>query len=146
METDNEIREKSKEALKRGIFTAFIPCRLEIKGRPELEHFPFNVLFMRWKVNEEGKKVSGTALYEPEFHTYKKEGKISSMRYRNIYGNNSCLVIIYDEEEKQYHGEKFIKGESVGFADGKDDWNKFFIHLGILGIKEGEDCLLEVRD
>jgi hypothetical protein len=35
---------------------------------------------------KDGKNITGTALYEPDFHTYRKEGDLSLMIYHNIYG------------------------------------------------------------
>lgn len=130
---------KSKEAMERGTFFGFVPHRLEIKGFPQFDPFPFNVLFMSHSVKD-GKQISGSALYEPDFHTFRKEGHLSLMRYHNVYGGDCYLLIAYDEKNKSYRGEKFVNGKSVGSADGGDDWHKFFIHLTMLGLAGGEKC------
>lgn len=133
---------KRNVALSRGSFSAFIPHRLEIAWNPELDIFPFNVLFMSHTVRD-GQKVTGSVLYEPEFHTYKKEGPLSSMRYRNIYGGDCYIMISFDEEKKVYCGEKFINGECVTTTDGGNDWQLFFTHLTMTGLSDGERCLFE---
>jgi hypothetical protein len=37
------------------------------------------------------------------------------MRYNNIYGGECCLVIVYDEKNRRYRGEKLINGKPVSF-------------------------------
>ena len=128
-----------QDSLNKGVFFGFVPHRLEMKEFPEFNNFPFNVLFMQYGTRD-GKRVSGSATYEPEFWTYKKEGDLSSMRYHNIYGGDSYLTIVYDEKEKKYVGEKFVGGKSVGSAYGVEDWNMFFMHLTALGLSQGEQC------
>lgn len=130
---------KRKEALERGTQFGFIPHRLELKEFPQFYHFPFNVLFMSTSVKD-GKQITGSALYEPDFHAYRKDGHLSAMRYHNIYGGDCHLIIAYDEESKQYRGEKFVNGKSVGSAYGADDWKTFFVHLTMLGLADGERC------
>lgn len=135
--------EERKEFMSKGNFYAFIPHRLKIDQLPQYDSFPFNIMYMRIK-EENGKKITGTALYEPEFHTYKKEGSLSSMKYRNAYGGDCHVIISYDEEAKRYCGEKFINGKSKWITDGGNDWKQFFIHLTMVGIAEGERCEMEV--
>jgi hypothetical protein len=101
--------------------TAFILNRLAVANKPEYSHFPLNVLFVNFR-NKDGRLQFGTALYEPDVHTYRKEGQLSSMTYHNIYGSECYLGIDYDEKNRRYHGEKFIDGKSVGSADGGDNW------------------------
>ena len=134
-----------KESLDKGVFFGFVPHRLEMKQFPEFNNFPYNVLFMRYGIRD-GKRVSGSATYEPEFWTYKKEDDLSSMRYHNIYGGDACLVIVYDEKKVEYRGEKFVGGRSVGSAYSVKDWNMFFMHLTALGIYEGEQCEFKDAD
>lgn len=137
-------KQKTDEAIKRGTFFGFIPHRLEIAWNPELNNFPFNVLFMSHTVKD-GKRISGSAVYEPEFHTYKKDSHLSFMRYRNAHGGECYLTIAYDEENRKYRGEKFVNGKLVGSADGGDNWEQFFIHLTLLGVVNGERCKFEER-
>ncbi|MCX6745328.1 MAG: hypothetical protein NTX82_07465 [Candidatus Parcubacteria bacterium] len=132
-------KEESQKAMERGTFFGFIPQRLEIKELPQFYHFPFNVLFASTCIKD-GKQVSGSAVYEPDFYTYKKDGHLSCMRYHNIYGGDCHLMIAYDEENKKYLGEKFVNGEKVGSADGGPDWHLFFVHLTLLGLASGEKC------
>lgn len=128
-----------KESLDKGVSFGFIPHRLEMKEFEKFYNFPFNVLFMRYG-EKDGKEVNGSALYEPDFWTYKNEDNISSMRYHNIYGGDAYLMIIYDEKSGRYCGEKFINGESVGSAYCLKDWKMFFVHLTALGLSPGEQC------
>jgi len=135
-------KQKRDEATKCGSFFGFIPHRLEIAWRPELNNFPFNVLFTSQAI-EDGQKVSGSALYEPEFHTYRKEENVSLMRYRNIYGGQCYLMIAYDEKNKQYYGQKYVNDEMVGSVDGVDNWQLFFTYLAMLGLATNERCEFE---
>jgi hypothetical protein len=121
----------------------FVPHRLEIVWKPEWNRYPFNVLFMGGKVNSDGAKMTGSAIYEPEFGTYKKTGHLSCMRYRNAYGGDCYLMIAFDEENKKYRAEKFVNGDCVSMTDGSDDWDLFFIHLTLSGLANGERCKFE---
>ena len=95
---------------------------------------------------KDGKRVSGSAIYEPDFHTYNKEGNLSFMRYHNVYGGDAQLMIVYDEKNEEYKGEKFVSGKSVGSAYGKANWNMFFMHLTALGLSQGEQCEFKDAD
>jgi hypothetical protein len=116
---------------------AFIPKRLAVANKPEYAHFPLNILFVSYR-NKDGRLQSGTAFYEPDLQTYRKEGQLSSMRYHNIYGSECYLGIGYDEKNRWYRGEKFVDGKSVGSADGGDNWELFFTHFTMLGLAAGE--------
>jgi hypothetical protein len=84
-----------------------------------LSAFPLNILFMSRTIKN-GVQISGSALYEPEFDTYRKDGDVSSMRYHNIYGTTSHLVIAYDEKNKRYRGERFFAQLTMpGLANGE---------------------------
>ena len=124
---------------------AFIPYRLAVANKPEYSHFPLNVLFMSYR-NTDGRLQSGTALYEPDVNTYRKEGHLSSMRYHNVYGGECYLGIDYDEKDRRHRGEKFVNGKLVGSADGDDNWELFFTHLTLLGLVTGERCKFEYVD
>ena len=136
--TDKTFRE---ECVKRGILYAFVPQHLEIPDRPELNVFPYNVMFMKFKV-ENGITVSGTAIYDPLIITFKKEGVKSTMEYFNIYGPECRLRIEVDTINPSYHGEKFVRGEIVGQAEGRE-WDTFFVHFTMLGLSNGERCKFE---
>lgn len=126
------------ESAGKSIFFSFVPKRLEIEGRPELNNFPFNVLFGRNK-SEDEEAIMASALYEPDIMSFKKDGNEWSMNYHNVYGGNSWLSIVYDEVKNSYVGTKFINGESSGMAFG-GQWDMFFIHFTMLGVAKGEMC------
>ncbi|KKR58926.1 MAG: hypothetical protein UT97_C0020G0017 [Parcubacteria group bacterium GW2011_GWC2_40_31] len=138
MEVD---KEKRDEALKHGTFFGFVPHRLEIKEAPEFNDFPFNVLFSSFGMKD-GARVRGSAVYNPDFSTFKKDGDKYSMQYRNGYEGDSWLRIDYDLEKKSWVGEKFVNGESAGMAFGSE-WHMFFVHFTMLGLKNGERCMFE---
>src|SRR3974390_1279802 len=102
----------------------FIPKRLDAAERSETSHFPVNVLFVSFR-SRDGRLQAGSALYEPDFDTYHRKKHLHSMRYRNVYGGGSYLVVTYDEENRRYRGEKSINGTLVGSAGG-GDWQSFF--------------------
>lgn len=127
-----------EDAMKTGVFFGFIPRQLDIGGMPQFSKFPFNILFMKMKV-EGGRQITGTALYEPEFHTFNKENYLSCMRYRNVYGGDNHVMIGYDDSGPSYCAKKFVNGEEVGMTEGSE-WKMFFTHLTMLGISNGERC------
>jgi len=129
---------KRSEALKKGSFFSFIPKRLIISQRPELKNFPLNVLFASFKM-EKGTNLMGSVLYEPDLSTFKKDGEIFSLTYRNSLGGNSQVIISYDTLRKRWSGEKFVNNKPFSVTDGKD-WKGFFIHLTMLGLANGEMC------
>ncbi len=120
----------------KGSFVAFIPYKLDIAGRPELSLFPLNVLFAKYKTVD-GNVVIGKALYEPDLKSLSKKGTVFRMTYRNAYGGDGRLIIRYDFLKEKYQGEKFVRGESVGQAEGTE-WDRFFMQFGVLGISDGE--------
>lgn len=138
---DTYTSDQYQDSVKRGILYGFVPCPLAIPDRPELNAFPFNVLFMQYKV-ENGKTISGSAIYEPDVGSYKQEGNVSSMEYHNKYGPTNWLVIEYDRSKQSYIGKKFVNGESAGEAYGKE-WKWFFVHFTSLGLANGERCMFE---
>lgn len=116
----------------------FVPHRLNIKERPELNIFPQNVLFASQGIRN-GKNVFGDALYEPDLKSYTRKHNESSLNYHSVYGGNHWLVVKYDFLEKRYQGEKFVNGKSVGQAYGLK-WEMFFVHFTMLGLSVGERC------
>jgi hypothetical protein len=136
--------ESFEEQLKQGILYGFIPKELQIEGRPELNVFPFNVLFMRFK-QEGGKTISGSAVYNPNIDSLQQGVDKWSLRYNNAYGGNHWLIIEYDIVSRGYHGKKFVNGKCVGITDGLE-WKGFFIHLTVLGLSNGEQCRFETVD
>ena len=122
-------------------FIGFVPHPLEIKGRPELDVFPLNVLFAKLGTRN-GKNVMGTALYDPSIESFKGEEEKYSMKYHNVYGGDCWLLVTYDLAKKSYRGEKFVNGKSVGISFGSE-WKMFFVHFAILGLTNGERCEFE---
>jgi hypothetical protein len=133
-----------EDVKKNGMGCAFIPHKLEIEGRSELEVFSLNVLFMGFAIKD-GSQVSASALYEPDLASFKKEDNKCSMRYNNAYGGDSWLNIIYDEKDKSYHGDKFVDGKPAGSAYGAH-WDGFFVHFTMLGVVNGEMCQFDKID
>jgi len=118
---------------------AFIPHNLNIEEKPELSDFPFNVLFVSYKrVN--GIDISGTALYEPELFSYRKEEDKKILDYRNIYDPENMLTI--SKYEDKWEGIKTINDKRVLFAWGLN-WQQFFVQLTLLGLSNGEKCKFE---
>lgn len=130
-----------KDMLDRGVFFGFVPHQLEIKDRPEFDVFPFNVLFMKCKVENE-RNITGTALYEPDLESFEVKDGVCSMYYHNVWGGKSWLVITYDPANRSYVGEKFVEEKSVGIATGVE-WSMFFAHFTALGLTNGERCKFE---
>jgi len=130
-----------EHSLKQGVFFGFVPHRLEIDERPELHVFPFNVLFAQYKA-ENGKTIMGSAIYEPDLGSFKKEEDKSFMYYHNAYGGKSWLLIEFDSIKKSYLGKKVVDGKDAGMATGME-WNMFFAHFTALGLTNGERCKFE---
>lgn len=84
----------------------------------------------------------GSALYEPNLESFKREGGKHSMEYHNTHGGKSRPVIEYDMLKKSYHGEKVVNEESAGMASGPE-WKMFFVHFTMLGLTNGEMCEFE---
>jgi len=130
--------EECKKAVDKGNEFAFIPRRLGVEGLPEYSNMPFNVMFSSFTVKD-GVTVMGSALYEPNFSTFKKEDDIYSMEYRNKYGGDCWLRVSYNNQKNSWHGDKFVNGEFARGAFGLE-WKAFFIHFTMLGLANGERC------
>jgi hypothetical protein len=140
MDTDKQKEGEVENESAEEVFFGFIPRRLEISWEPGFYNFPFNVMFAGQTVKG-GKLVTRIALYEPDFHTYRKEENLSVMKYHNIYGGNCYLTISYNEQEKQYCGEKYVNGKLIGSTSVKNSWELFFSHFGILGLAPNEKSI-----
>ncbi len=127
-----------EHGLAQGVPLAFIPHQLGITARPELNVFPFNVMFAKYKV-ENGKTIMGSALYEPDIGSFRQDDNKCFMEYHNIYGGQSWLEIEYNLSQKSYLGKKIVNKENVGMAVGAN-WRMFFIHFTALGLANGEQC------
>jgi hypothetical protein len=130
-----------EENIKNGTFFSFIPRNLKIEGKSEFNVFPLNVLFASFTIKD-NLRFMGSALYEPNLLSYKRDGDKWEMNYHNVYGGDGWLLITYDEAKMSYSGEKFVGGESVGMAFGTK-WDGFFIHFTALGLAKGEKCMFE---
>ncbi len=132
--------------IKRNLKTqySFIPTRLKIINRPELSNFPFKVMFSSSQM--EGEKVkTGYAYYVPIIDTFEDDGVNQKMKYRNMYGGDGWLKIIYHREDDSYAGEKYVSGKLVG-VEGNKNWKWFFVHFTALGLSSGEACEFEVTE
>ncbi len=121
----------------------FLPTRLEIKERPELNVFPFNVFVSSHGLNEEGKMVVCSVFYDPDLSTYKDNGDIKSLSYKNIFNQDYKLIISFNAVKNTYSCAKYNKDKIVGCADGENDWKRFFLHVGLLGFAKGETYLFD---
>src|SRR3989338_2694714 len=121
-------------------FVGFIPKRMDI-AESIMFHFPQNVAFGKFG-RKDGHNVFGTALYEPELDTFEQEGEKYSMKYRNAYGGDCWLRVIYDDEKKNWTGEKFVNGKSAWISFGAK-WDMFFVHFTMPGLANGERCVFE---
>ncbi len=130
-----------KNTVNKDVRYTFIPKCLRLEGLSEYNNMPFNVMFQEF-ITENDNLLSATAIYEPSFSTFKTEGNICSMMYRNAYGNDSWLKISYDNNENIWHGSKIVDGKCIGKAFGAN-WKMFFIHFTTLGLSNGEKCKLE---
>ena len=136
------IIDRTQEALGKGVLLGFIPHKLSIENRHELDVFSLNVMFAKSKKTKDGGTISATTLYEPLINTYKIAGNTASMEYINIYSHNSHLLITYDYIKKSYVGHKYIGKKLVGSGWGKD-WKMFFLHFTMLGLSKGEGCIFD---
>jgi hypothetical protein len=123
---------------------SFVPKHLDVPGRPELSKFPLNVVFASIGKSG-GETVIGTAVYDPEVDSYAESGNTSGVRYRNAYGEGSLLIITYDKDSSTYVGEKWLQGQKVNVAVGRD-WDRFFHSFTASGVAPGEPCTLQTPD
>jgi hypothetical protein len=122
----------------------FVPRKLDIKDRPELSIFPYNIMFMNFRFYY-GQKQSGIALYEPVLDSYEDILDRKRLLYRNIYDPENKIIIEYFVKDMRYEGFKYIKGRCVREAHGKE-WKMFFVHLTMTGPEHGEGCKFEDED
>jgi len=127
-----------QDSINKGVFFGFVPHHLQIPDRPELNNYPFNVMFAQ-QGTRFGKNVLGDAIYVPDLKTYTQLGEKSSMKYINSYGGNSWLLIEYDLSTKNFNGYKTVNEKYVGEASGPE-WKMFFVHFTALGLTNGERC------
>ena len=129
------------KTMNRDNFLGYVPHRLEIEERPELNNLPFNVLFSSFTARD-GVVLMGSALYEPDFSSFERRGEEYSMKYYNKHGGDCWLRVIYNDEKKNWVGEKFVNGKSAWISFGAK-WDMFFVHFTMPGLANGERCVLE---
>lgn len=125
-----------------GSFFAFIPLHLEIKDRPELNIFPFNVFVSTHRINMAEKIVVWSIFYDPDLSSYEDNGTVKSLTYLNVFNSDFKLKISIDTEKNTYSCDKYDKEKIVGAADGAE-WNRFFIQVGLLGFADKETYMFD---
>ena len=124
-----------------GHLFSFIPKQLIIEGKPEYSLFPFNVMIARYKA-QDNKTIMGTVIYEPDLSSfnYNNKSRDLSMTYFNRYNHDYYLVITVNMNDKRRVCTKYFTDNNLGESYGGEDWNNFFIHVGFLGLANGEMC------
>lgn len=118
----------------------FVPQRLEIPDRQELNNFPFNIVFSTTCVADNDKESTETSVYIPDITTFFVEGFEQKMRYYNNLDNTKrfCIEITYKTDNQSYVGIKYNRDKNIGMAVGPK-WDIFFAHLTALGVASGLD-------
>jgi hypothetical protein len=118
----------------------FVPKRLEIPDRPELNNFPLNIVFMTVTLLDDNTERHETSIYEPDLSTFTHEGAEQKMKYYNNLdlGRHFWAEIIYDTNKQSYVGTKYHNDKYAGMAFGKT-WDIFFFHFTLLGVTNGVD-------
>ncbi len=120
-------------------FIVFIPNKLEVGGRPELSGFPLNVLLYDKKIVK-SVIADATSLYVPDFSTFLVQGSKKQMDYKSTNDPRYKLVISFDVSTGNRTCDKYCNDKVIGKAFGGEDWQKFFIQVGLLRLKDGEKC------
>ena len=125
------------EKLEKSHRLMFVPKRLEIEGRPELNNFSLNIMFMSICKADDNHQTELTVIYLPDFATYQENDKEQKMKYFNSLDKSRkfWLEIIYSKEKGSYTGNKFYEKKILGSAYGKK-WDMFFVHLTLLGVSQ----------
>ncbi|MBI2644870.1 hypothetical protein HYW94_01685 [Candidatus Uhrbacteria bacterium] len=120
----------------------FVPKRLEIPNRPELNNFPFNIAFGAVTINDNNVERYVTSVYEPDLSTFTWEGVKKKMKYYNNVDIKRYFwaEIVYDIDRQSYIGTKYCGDTSAGMAFG-GNWDMFFSHFTALGITSSIDML-----
>lgn len=145
---NNNIKERLKDLkMKPGTPYANIPKQLIVADKPEYARFPFNVLFVSYRMRE-GKLQQGHAIYEPDLSLYRENDRGCGLTYWNRYGwifgdaaprNDWRIFIFWDHEMKTWFGGK-CKGKDVVQDAAASGWEEFFIRFTALGLADGEQC------
>lgn len=118
----------------------FVPKRLNIPERPELNNFPYNIAFATNRLDDRNQETQETAVYDPDSTTFTEDGTNQKMKYYNKLNPEKrfWVEIIYDTKRQSYFGTKYDGDKSIGSASGPK-WDGFFIHLTLLGVASGLD-------
>ena len=118
----------------------FVPHRLEIPDRPELNNFPFNIVFGTVTLSDDNTQRQETSVYEPDFSTFTHEGTEQKMKYYNSQDleRHFWAEIVYNTNDQSYVGTKYCGDKYSGMAFGKN-WDIFFVHFTALGVTNDVD-------
>lgn len=116
----------------------FIPNRLEVLDHPGIDVLPLNILFVKSK-EQDGKVITGSALYSPDMSTLQVNAQRIALTYRNPMDDSWIVVIEYDTECKSWEGTKSASGKDIAFSSGTT-WEGFFKQLTMIGLQNGEPC------
>ena len=113
----------------------FVPSRLEIPDRPELNNFPFNIAFGTVTLADDNTERQETSVYEPDFTTFTQEGVEQKMKYYNNLNleRHFWAEIVYNTNDQSYVGTKYCGDKYAGMAFGKN-WDMFSVHFTALGV------------
>lgn len=113
----------------------FIPKRFNIPEYPKLINFPLNIMFQTNTLTDDGNQIINSVTYNPDLSTFRERGNIQRMKYYNSLSSDRkfWVEIEYDTKRESWSGKKYCENEAVGMADAPD-WNKFFVHLTMLGV------------
>lgn len=93
-----------------------------------------------YKADLRGNVFSGSVLYEPDLTTY-RHAREESLYYRNPDDNRFYFRITFDVKASLYHAEKYRELDQIAIAGG-NNWNTFFIQVGMIGVTKGERCTI----
>lgn len=112
------------------VLTGYIPFHLEIPQRPELNHFPLNIVFSSTHTG-----VTNIAIYQPDLSTYSQNADEQRMKYYNVLDRTRTyyVEIVYDKHKDSYAGFKYRNDEQISSAFGSK-WRDFFAHLTLFGV------------
>lgn len=88
--------------------------------------------------------VIGTVIYEPFLQSYSVIEDIGQMIYYNPKDVKYYFKIYYNLKYGFYRAEKFEFEKRIAMAIGSD-WRKFFFHVGMISLSQGERCELKVE-
>jgi len=122
-------------------YLGFVPKRLKIKDRPELSNFPFNVVFVKF-IDKNRQLISATAIYNPNFASFRENEEEQKMNYKNKFGGDFWLEISFNKKTGMYWGTKYCGNEKKWTSFGPG-WKGFFFHFTMSGLSNGEKCLFK---